>query len=265
MKITGQLKMVFDAKVSSIAYLQKYDFKNMQYTVDKLSDIENLIRFLIFRDLEKDTTGTLVEILNSYINRDYAVRNPMYFCYKLFKFLDYIPDVNTFINVLLSSDDIYNFIKNNLKSFYNLRLCNDFCDNLFTAYQIVDFNRRNDIPDEIQYLYENVKHTKLLTSKEELEYTKEYVQTRDINYRNALIIHYQRLIFDKIIIYHNLYHISYEELIDLGNKVLYDSINTYNLNYPCSLSNLIRNRFTRYIEYLLARKSKSQDSRRLTK
>ena len=97
MKITGLLKMIFTAKLESIAYLQKYDFDNMEYRVDKVSDIDNLIRFLIFRDLEKDTTGTLIEIINSYINNSYSTHNPMFFCYKLFKFLDYIPDVNTFI------------------------------------------------------------------------------------------------------------------------------------------------------------------------
>lgn len=265
MKITGQLKMVFDAKVSSIAYLQKYDFKNMQYTVDKLSDIENLIRFLIFRDLEKDTTGTLVEILNSYINRDYSKFSPMFFSYKLFKFLDYIPDVNTFKSVILASDEIYNYIKNNLYIFNYSKGTDAFRDNMLTAYQIIDFERRKDIPNEVRYLYENVKHTNLLTKKEETEYIKKYVATRDTNYRNILIEHYQRLIFDRILLYHDKYQIPFEKLIDSGNKILFDTIEAYNLDYKCSLVNAIKNHFSTYINYLVTTKDRVTDKSYLIK
>ena len=256
MKITGQLKMVFDAKISSITYLKKYDFEHMEYTIDKVSDIDNLIRFLIFRDLEKDTTGTLVEIIKSYINRNYSKFSPMFFSYKLFKFLDYIPDVNTFKSVILASDEIYNYIKNNLYIFSYSKGNDTFRDNMLTAYQIIDFERRKDIPNEVRYLYENVKHTNLLTNKEELEYIKKYIETRDINCRNILILHYQRLIFDRILLYHNKYQIDFEILIDAGNRILYDTINSYNLNYKCSLVNAIKNHFSAYISSLLTDKDK---------
>ncbi len=261
MKINGNLKMIVESKINSVAYLQKYNFETMEYTINSVGDMDNLFRYLIFKDLENDKINTLIEIIKSYTDRKYSFGNSMFRCVRLFNnYLGYIPDVKTFEQVLLNSLEIYNYIKDNKNSFYNLKVQNSFCDNLYTAFQIIEFKRRKDVPQQLRYLYENICYTLCLTHKKELEYIKLYKETKDISYRNALIEHYQRFIFERVVNYHNKYNLDLEELVDLGNRIVFNTIESYSLDSKCTLGSTIRNRFNRYIMYLVNNSSKEKNS-----